>query len=620
MPPPPSITAKIKNALRIDRAFLLVWKASRDWTILSIFLTLIQGVIPLLTLYILKLLVDTIAHAVQSGDASESFGQAVYLIVAATLIAMIQAAVRQIGGYVAEAQSAVVTDYVSTRIHEKSINLDLAYYENPKYYDTLHRAQREGPYRPTKIVNGLTQTLQNGVSLVTMVGLLFMFHWGVGILLFVSTLPGLFVQVIHARKRFEWQKERTPLERRASYLGNILTVEHFAKEIRLFDLGAFFSTSYDTLRSLLRNEKLALSRKRTLAEFFAQAFAAAVLTACLLLITFRAIHGAITVGDMVMYYQAFQRGIGYLKDLLTNIASLYEDNMFVAYFFEFLDIDNEIKDPPTSVPVPSTFAKGISLEHVSFRYPGERQAVLEDITLTIGPGEVVALVGANGAGKSTLVKLLCRLYDPQSGSITMEGTDLRRFALKDLRRQISVVFQDYARYFLTVNENIRLGDIDTPKDSPKIREAAIKANADPFIRKLPHGYDTTLGRWFWDGEELSLGEWQKLVLARAFLRQSQLIILDEPTSSLDIHTEYHLYTKFRELIAGHSALLISHRFSTVRMADRIYVIDGGKIAEQGTHQELMACKGIYADMYSKQAAWLDDPKESLAGPETRIAV
>ena len=607
MRPPPSIATKIKNALRIDRAFLLVWKASRNWTMLSIFLTLIQGVIPLLTLYILKLLIDTITHAVRSGDVSESFERAMYLIVAATLIVVIQTAVRLVGGYVAEAQGAVVTDYVSTRIHEKSIDLDLAYYENPQYYDTLHRAQQEGPYRPIKIVNGLSQTLQNGVSLITMVGLLFMFHWGVGILLFVSTIPGLFVQVIHARKRFEWQKERTPLERRASYLGNILTVEHFAKEIRLFDLGAFFSTSYDTLRTLLRNEKLAFSRKRSLAEFFAQAFAAAILMACLLLITYRAISGAITVGDMVMYYQAFQRGIGYLKDLLTNIASLYEDNMFVAYFFEFLDIDNEIKDPPKPAAVPSSFTKGISLEHVSFRYPGERQAVLEDITLTIGAGEVVALVGANGAGKSTLVKLLCRLYDPQKGSITMEGIDLRSFALKNLRRQISVVFQDYAKYYLTVSENIRLGDIDTPPDSQKIREAAIKANADLFIRKLPNGYNTTLGRWFWDGEELSLGEWQKLVLARAFLRQSQLIILDEPTSSLDIHTEYHLYTKFRELIAGHSALLISHRFSTVRMADRIYVVEGGRIAEKGTHQELMALQGIYADMYGKQAAWLDNP-------------
>lgn len=606
---PASIKNKIRNALRIDRAFILVWKASRKWTVLSIILTVIQGIIPLLTLYVMKLIVDTIAYAVQSGDATGSFRRAMYLIIAATIIAVAQAAIRLIGGYVSEAQGAIVTDYVSSRLHEKSIDLDLAYYENPEYYDTLHRAQREGPYRPTKIVNGLTQSLQNAVSLVTMVGLLFMFHWGVGVLLFVSTIPGLFVQVIHARKRFEWQKKRTDSERRAAYLNSILTVESYAKEIRLFDLGAFFSSSFDTLRTMLRSEKLNLSRKRGVAEFFAHLFAAAILMGCLLLITIRAINGAITVGDMVMFYQAFQRGIGYLKDLLTNIAALYEDNMFVAYFFEFLDIGNQIVDPPLPVNVPDKFTKGISFNHVSFRYPGERDAVLEDVSLTIRPGEVVALVGANGAGKSTLVKLLCRLYDPQQGAITVEGTDLRCFALKDLRRQISVVFQDYAKYFLTVKENIRLGDISIAEDSAKIREAAVKSNADDFIQKLPHGYDTTLGRWFYSGEELSLGEWQKLVLARAFLRESQLIILDEPTSSLDVNTEYHLYMKFRELIAGHSALLISHRFSTVRMADRIYVVDGGRIAEKGTHRELMSLQGIYAGMYTKQAAWLDDPRE-----------
>jgi len=204
-----------------------------------------------------------------------------------------------------------------------------------------------------------------------------------------------------------------------------------------------------------------------------------------------------------------------------------------------------------------------------------------------------------------LVKLLCRLYDPQQGSITLEGFDLRQFSLNDLRKQTSVVFQDFAKYFLTVKENIRLGDISIHEDSSRIQEAAVKANADVFIKELPKGYDTILGRWFTDGEELSIGEWQKLVLARAFLRDSQLIILDEPTSSLDINTEYHLYTKFRELIAGRSALLISHRFSTVRMADRIYVLDDAKIAESGTHKELMERQGLYADMYSKQAAWLE---------------
>lgn len=342
-------------------------------------------------------------------------------------------------------------------------------------------------------------------------------------------------------------KKFTEPERRASYFNSILTSESFAKEVRLFDLGGFFRTSFNALREVLRQGKLCLNRDRGIAEFFAQFFAAAVLMGCLMLITYRAIHVAISVGDMVMFYQAFQRGTDYLKGLLSNIDDLYEDNMFVTHFFEFLDIRNQLVDPPDPAPVPAVFTQGISFNHVSFGYPGERQAVLDDISLTIGPGEVVALVGANGAGKSTLVKLLCRLYDPQQGAITLDGIDLRHFAVKDLRRQISAVFQDFAKYFLTVKENIQLGDITIDADSPEIQKAATKANADLFIDKLPQGYDTMLGRWFFAGEELSLGEWQKLVLARAFLRQSQLIILDEPTSSLDIHTEYHLYTKFKEL-------------------------------------------------------------------------
>jgi ATP-binding cassette subfamily B protein len=605
MQPPPTIKQKIKNALRIDRAFLLVWKASRGWTILSMSLSIIQGVFPLLTLYIMKLIIDAITLAVKTGDASASYKQVIFLIIAATLVTIFQSALGLLNGYVAEAQSAVVTDYVAGTLHQKSIAIDLAYYENPDYYDTLHRAQREGPYRPNKIVNGLTQTLQNAVSLIAMVGLLFLFHWGVGILLIVSTIPGLFVQVIHSRKRFEWQKKRTEEERRSGYFSSILSYNAFAKEIRLFDLGDFFSNSFNSLRTLLRGERLSLSRKRSVAQFFVQLFSAVILMGCLMLITIRAIKGLITVGDMVMFYQAFQRGIGALKGLLANIAALYEDNMFVAYFFEFLDIKNEIKDPETPVSVPAQFEKGIAFDNVSFQYPGEREAVIKDISFTIGAGEVVALVGANGAGKSTLVKLLCRLYEPQQGAITMEGFDLSRFTIKELRKQISVVFQDYAQYFLTVRENIWLGDVSLPQDSTKIQKAAEKANADAFIQKLPHGYDTILGRWFHSGEELSLGEWQKIVLARAFLRDSQLIILDEPTSSLDVNTEYHLYMKFRELIAGHSALLISHRFSTVRMADRILVLEGGRIAEQGTHQELLARNGIYADMYTKQAAWLD---------------
>lgn len=604
---PASIKKRIRQALRIDRAMLLVWKASPGWTLLSVVFTVIQGVIPLAALYIIKLLVDTVTSALASDTPESFFQRVVYLVVAAAAVAILQSAVRILGGYVAEAQGAVVTDYVASRLHDKSISLDLAYYENPEYYDTLHRAQREGPYRPTKIVNGLTRVLQNTVSLAAMVGLLLMFHWAVGLLLFVSTLPGIFAQIINARRQYDWQKKRTHEERQANYLSSILSVDTFAKEIRLFDLGGYFSRFYNSLRTLLRGEKLALSRKKGAADFFSEAFAALVLMGCLLLIALRTLQGAITIGDMVMYYQAFQRGVGYLKELLASVASLYEDNMFVTYFFEFLDTENEIRDPDTPLPVPHHFDSGIAVNNVSFSYPGERSAVLDDVSLTIAPGEVVALVGANGAGKSTLVKLLCRLYDPQSGSISLDGESLDRYRIKDLRRKISVVFQDFARYFLTVRENIHLGDIHIPSDSSAIEQAAVKANADDFIARLPRGYDTPLGRWFRDGEEISIGEWQKIVLARAFLRDARFIILDEPTSSLDIHTEYHLYQKFRELIEGRSALLISHRFSTVRMADRIYVLNDGRIAESGSHRQLMERDGIYADMYAKQAAWLDSP-------------
>jgi ATP-binding cassette subfamily B protein len=600
--PPEAFGNKIKNALRIDRAFLLVWGATKKWTILAFILTAIQGLLPLAILYIIKLIVDAITYSVQSDSIANDFSTVAYYIIAAFAVMIFQIGVQHLASYTEEIQASLVTNYVVKLIHEKSISLDLSYYENPEYYDTLHRAQQDGPYRPISIVKGLTSLLQNGVSLIAMVSLLFLFHWSVGIMLFISIVPGVLVQLKYAKERFDWQKKRTQEERRAGYFSYILTSEVFAKEIRIFDIGSHFSRLYDELKKLLMGEKLAISKRLIIADFFAQVVAITFLVGSLFFIAYRAFRGMITVGDMVMYFQAFQRGVNYLKNLLQNSASLHEDNLFVSHFFDFLDIQNKVKEPAQPKQLRDGRISTFSLENVEFTYPGDREPVLKDISFTINRGETVALVGANGAGKSTIVKLLCRLYDPQRGNISFDGISLGNLGLNNIRRRVSVVFQDYAKYYLTARENIWFGDTNVLLNSDKIRTAAKMVNVDSLLESLPQGYDTILGRLFLSGEELSLGEWQKIVLARAFLRDADLVILDEPTSSLDTDTEYFLYKKFSQLTAGKSALIISHRFSTVRMADKIYVIDGGKIIEHGSHSKLMAENGSYADLYRKQTS------------------
>ena len=591
---------KIKNALRIDRAFLLVWRATKRWTIISIILTIIQGFLPLAILYLIKLIIDTIAESATTSHSTIDFKLVVYYIVAALLVMIAQSGVHQLLKYIEECQAAKVSNYVVGLIHKKSISLDLAYYENPEYYDTLHRAQQEGPYRPDSIVKGLTSLLQNGVSLVAMVGLLFLFHWIVGVVLLLSVMPGLFIQLKYAKKRYHWQNKRTEEERKADYFSYILTSDVFAKEIRLFGIGSYFSDLYDDLKQLLLSEKLNLSKQSIFSEFVAQIIAITFLIGSLFFIALRTFNGMITIGDMVMYFQAFQRGVNYLRGFLQNVASLHEDNLFISRLFAFLDLENLVtgsKNPEKPVAIPIS---RISFDNVEFSYPGERDPILKDISFSINRGETVALVGANGAGKSTIVKLLCRLYDPQKGMISFDNVSLRDIDPNDVRKRISVVFQDYAKYFLSVRENIWLGDTNIPQDSGKIKESAEIVNADSFIKKLPQGYDTQLGRWFSSGDELSIGEWQKIVLARAFLKDADLFILDEPTSYMDIETEYYLYTKFKDLVAGKSVLIISHRFSTVKRADCIYVLENGKILESGSHGVLLKKGGRYAELYKKQ--------------------
>jgi len=598
-----SLAQKVKQAFRLDRAVRFVWQAAPGWTVASLVLVFIQGALPLLTLYLMKLIVDAVTFALEAPDKIAAFHHVALLISFAAGVAILNSLFQQIAGLIKESQTLKVTDHMYDILHSKSIEVDLEYYENPQYLDTLHRAQQEGPYRPTHIVDGLARLGQSGISLLAMVGLLFSFHWIMAMILFAAAIPGILVRLKYSDKLFHWQRGRTQAERKASYFNWMLTGDYHAKEIRLFNLGDLFKHRFGNLRKQLRRERLDISRKRSIAELGAQAGATLAVFGSFGFIALRTIQGIITLGDMVMYFQAFQRGLGYLRGMLGGVADLYEDSLFLSNLYEFLDLEPKVKDPLHPVSVPQPMQQGILFENVSFKYPAGNGKVLEDISLSIAPGEVVALVGENGSGKTTFVKLLCRLYDPNHGTISVDGIDLRHFETMALRHQISVIFQDYVKYHLTARENIWFGNIDRPLEVEKIRKAAEKAGADKLISGLPKGYETILGKWFEDGEELSIGEWQKIALARAFLRNAQIIILDEPTSALDAKTEYEVFKHFRQLLNGRSAILISHRFSTVRMADRIFVFDQGKIKEKGTHQQLMHLNGTYAEFFEKQAQY-----------------
>jgi len=569
----------------------------------SLALVVVQGVLPLASLYLMKLVVDTVTTGLVATDKAAAFGQVALLIGLAGGVALITALFRSLAGLVSEVQAQVITDHMSDVLHAKSIEVDLEYYESAQYYDKLHRAQREAPYRPTRILNGLVQVGQNSISLLAMAGLLFSFHWGIAAILFVATIPGLLVRLRYAGLAYRWQRQRTCAERQAWYFHWMLTGDVHAKEIRLFDLGTLFRQRFRDLRRRLRQERIRITTKRSMAELAAQVSATLAVFASYAFIAYRTVQGDITLGDLVMYYQAFQRGQGFLQQILSGLAGLYEDNLFLSNLYEFLDLKPRVVQPTHPRPVPRPMRTGIAFDHVSFQYPTGAKKVLEDINLHIRPGEVVALVGENGSGKTTLIKLLCRLYDPTNGTITLDGVDLRQFETTALRREISVIFQDYAQYHLTARENIWFGNATLPPDQERIVAAARHAGADEVIAELPQGYETILGKWFEDGEELSVGEWQKVALARAFLRDAQIIVLDEPTSDLDARAEYEVFKRFRQLAAGKTVILISHRFSTVRMADRIYVLEGGRIIESGSHDELVRLGGTYAHLFETQAQY-----------------
>ena len=598
-----SLRQRLAGALQLRRPLALVWESARGWTVAGLVLMVAQAILPLAALYLIKLTVDAVAAGIASAEKMAGWRDMLGLILLTGLVTLLVAILRAAADLIQEQQGQLVTDHVTDTIHRQSAAVDLAYYEDPAYHDTFFRAQQEAPYRPTRIVTGLTQLAQNSLSLVALAGLLFYLHWAVAVILFITVLPVIIVKISHADRLYAWQSSRTETERRAYDYHRMLTDVSYAKELRLFDLGGVFRGRYRTMRDTLRRERLGLAETRSLFDLLAQAIAVIALFGMLAFIAWQTLQGTMTLGDMVMYYQAFQRAQMSLQGIMSGLAGLYEDNLFLQHFHGFLDLKSRMATPEKAVRPPRPMREGIRFEKVSFRYPGAEQDALRDIDLHIHPGEVVALVGENGAGKTTLAKLLCRLYDPGEGRMTLDGVDFRVMDAQALRREITMIFQDYIQYPLSARENIWVGDVSLDLSDPRIERAARQAGADGAVGRLSRGYDTILGRRFEQGEEISLGTWQKVALSRAFLRDAQLIILDEPTSAMSARAEHELFQSFRELLQGRSALLISHRFSTVRMADLICVLEEGRIVERGRHDELVRTDSRYARMYDLQARY-----------------
>ena len=587
----------------MSRAIRMVWAGSARWTLLNLGLSVIQAVLPVAGLYLLRGIINAVVGAAKNPLTPGQFHKLTLLIAGALLVQLFAALCKSFAQVVGEAQSAKVTEYMEDLLHRKAVEVDLEFYETPAYKNTLHRAQQEAPYRPTRIVFGLTQMIQSGLSLIAIAGvILFSVHWTFGLFFLIVAIPGLLMRLRQSRLMYEWQVERTPVERRLDYYNWTLTSSYHAKENRLFNLGPFLSRRAADLRRGLSQRRLRFASHRAASEFVTQSSASLVMFGAFGFLAWRAGSGAITIGVLVMFYQAFQRGLGFFQEFLSALAGLYENNLFVRNVYAFLDLDAALPEPAVPRLMTHPIRQGIRFENVRFQYRDSSRSCLDDVSLVIEPGEVVALVGENGAGKSTLIKLLCRMYDPADGRITIDGTDLRQFNKKELRRAISVVFQDFAQFHLSARENIWVGNVELPPADEAIIRSARAAGADEYIRKLRAGYDTMLGNQFDGGEELSIGQWQKIALARAFLRTSEIIILDEPTSALDPKAEFEVFEKFRELAAGRSTLLISHRLSTVKMADRIYVLNNGRISEHGTHAELVSRGMDYAELYNTQAA------------------
>ncbi|MGH8228336.1 MAG: ABC transporter ATP-binding protein [Steroidobacteraceae bacterium] len=579
------------------RALELVWGTNRGLTVAFAALTIVAGVVPAFVAYVSGMIVDAAVDAARTG------GGATYVLELVALEGVLVAGIAGAQRGLSLCQSllrAQLGQRVNEMILEKALTLTLAHFEDSEFYDKLTRARREASSRPLSLVTRTFGLLQNAISLVSYGALLVRFSpWAVVVLL-LAGLPAFVAEAKFSGEAFRLFRWRSPETRMQVYLETVLAREDHAKEVKLYGLGGRLLERYRGIFRTLYAQDRALAVRRDLWGFGLGLIATIALYGAYAWIAISMVRRMITVGEMTRYFILFRQGQAAVSAILSALGGMYEDNLYLSTLYEYLE---------TSVPESGGAAlrgprpeDGIRFEDVSFQYPESPEPALEHVSLHLRPGTSLALVGENGSGKTTLIKLLTRLYAPTEGRILLDGRSLVEWDERTLRERIGVIFQDFARYQMLVGENVGAGDERYFEDEGRWRSAAQKGMASEFVEGLPQGYYTQLGKWFRDGRELSGGQWQKIALSRAFMRtRADILVLDEPTAAMDAEAEAEVFEHFRQLARERITILISHRFSTVRMADRIVVLDHGRIIEQGSHEELMQLGGRYAHLFTLQA-------------------
>jgi ATP-binding cassette subfamily B protein len=578
----------------------LVWAASRHWTVAWMVLLLVQGLLPAASLSLTPRVVNALVAVTGTGISAATIQTVLIPVGLLVGIMLLGELVNSAAEWIRTGQSELVQDYISSLIHKQSVAVDYGLYEYSEYNDQLGRAREGASERSLALLESTGSLLQNSITLIAIAALLLPYGVWLPVVLAISAFPAFCVLLYLNKVQYQWSQKTTTDRRWLMYYDLLLTNSATAAEVRLFDFGNYFQSAYQNLRRKLRNEQLQLLKQQTIGRFIAGLLGLIVSGLALAWIGRQVLLGILNLGDLALFFQAFKQGQGVVKSVLSNLGQIYRNGLFIGNLFEFLKIQPKIVDPLNPVPVPAKPQQGIEFRQVSFSYPGTQEPVLENFNLTLPAGKIVAIVGDNGAGKSTLIKLLCRFYDPDAGSIQLDGIDIREFSVQQLRRLITVLFQSPIPYYTSASENIALGDISAPSNQAEIETSAKASGIHEKISQLPLGYNTMLGKLFPQGTDLSGGQWQRLALARAFFRRAQIIILDEPTSAMDPWAEHDWLERFRTLASDRTAVVITHRFTLAMQADIIHVMRAGQIVESGNHGQLLALDGLYAQSWKTQ--------------------